>query len=216
VSGRGISWAICKSAPRSRQITTPAPHHSVFYRPNALPAAQPTASKHWRHTVMMQVPWELNASVVLVLASTAEWNTDNCYRCRSGFMLGHTGVSCKSGWSDHEPVWGSRVGQMRRVLDWMQISATWWILNNLWVWMVALRCYVKLLLTTCYTWDTCNRRQHTDNMHTSTDCVRTCMTIPWSQLWRYVFLDNWTLQQTGFWMGWTLTQPVPTAHHTKI
>ena len=34
------------SAPRSRQITMPAPHHSVFYRPDALPAAQPTASKH--------------------------------------------------------------------------------------------------------------------------------------------------------------------------
>ena len=30
VSGSGISWAICKSAPSSRQITTPAPHHSVF------------------------------------------------------------------------------------------------------------------------------------------------------------------------------------------
>jgi len=46
VSGSGISGAICKSAPCSRQITTPAPHHSVFYRPDALPAAQPTASKH--------------------------------------------------------------------------------------------------------------------------------------------------------------------------
>ena len=45
-SGSGISWAICKSAPRSRQITTPAPHHSGFYRPDALPAAQPTVSKH--------------------------------------------------------------------------------------------------------------------------------------------------------------------------
>ena len=49
VSGSGISWARCKSAPRSRQITMPAPHHSVFYRLDALPAAQPTASKHWRH-----------------------------------------------------------------------------------------------------------------------------------------------------------------------
>ena len=49
VSGSGISWAIYKSAPCSRQTTTPAPHHSVFYRPDALPAAQPTASKHWRH-----------------------------------------------------------------------------------------------------------------------------------------------------------------------
>ena len=30
VSGTGISWAICKSAHRSRRTTTPAPHHSVF------------------------------------------------------------------------------------------------------------------------------------------------------------------------------------------
>ena len=30
MSGSGISWAICKSAPRSRLITTPAPHHSVL------------------------------------------------------------------------------------------------------------------------------------------------------------------------------------------
>ena len=48
VSGSGISWAICKSAPHSRQITTPAPHNTVFYGLDALPAAQPTASKHWR------------------------------------------------------------------------------------------------------------------------------------------------------------------------
>ena len=30
VSGSGISWAICKSAPCSRQITMSAPHHSFF------------------------------------------------------------------------------------------------------------------------------------------------------------------------------------------
>ena len=31
--GSGISWTICKrSAPRSRQITTPTFHHSIFYR----------------------------------------------------------------------------------------------------------------------------------------------------------------------------------------
>ena len=51
MSGSGISWAICKSAPRSRHTTTPVPHHSVFYRPDALPAVQPTASKHWRQPV---------------------------------------------------------------------------------------------------------------------------------------------------------------------
>jgi len=32
VSGSGISCTICKSAPRSRQTTTPAPHHSVFFK----------------------------------------------------------------------------------------------------------------------------------------------------------------------------------------
>ena len=49
MSGSGISWTICKqSAPRSRQTIMPTPHDSLFYRSDALPAAQPTASKHWR------------------------------------------------------------------------------------------------------------------------------------------------------------------------
>jgi len=30
--------------PYSRQITTPIPHHSIFYRPDALSDAQPTVS----------------------------------------------------------------------------------------------------------------------------------------------------------------------------
>ena len=55
VSGSGISWAICKSALRCRQITTPSPHHSVFYRPDALPAAQPTVSKHWRLLILLML-----------------------------------------------------------------------------------------------------------------------------------------------------------------
>ena len=48
VSGSGNSWAICKSASRSRQITTPARHHSSFFtgRMPFLPPNQ-TASKHW-------------------------------------------------------------------------------------------------------------------------------------------------------------------------
>ena len=52
VSGSGISWAICKSAHHSTDNhASPPPHHSVFYRPNALPAAQITSSKHWRPAV---------------------------------------------------------------------------------------------------------------------------------------------------------------------
>ena len=44
VSGSGISWAICKSAPRSRQITTPAPHHSKSFLLAGCPSRCPTNS----------------------------------------------------------------------------------------------------------------------------------------------------------------------------
>ena len=43
VSGNGIGWAICKSAPRSRQITTPAPHYSSFLQAGC-PSCCPTNS----------------------------------------------------------------------------------------------------------------------------------------------------------------------------
>jgi len=43
VSGSGISWDICKSATRSRQITMPAPHHSVFLQAGC-PSCHPTNS----------------------------------------------------------------------------------------------------------------------------------------------------------------------------
>jgi len=65
VSGNGISWAICKSAPRSRQITMPAPHHSVFYRADALPAPQPTASKHWRQNFIYTKKVDINVMQTL-------------------------------------------------------------------------------------------------------------------------------------------------------
>ena len=65
VSGSGISWTTCKSALHSEQITTPAPHHSVFYRPDTLPAAQPTVSKHWRDTNN----WEINTAKYVDIVS---------------------------------------------------------------------------------------------------------------------------------------------------
>ena len=43
VSGSGISWAVCKSARRSSQITMPAPHHSNFLRARC-PFCRPTNS----------------------------------------------------------------------------------------------------------------------------------------------------------------------------
>ena len=43
VSGSGTNWAICKSAPRSRQITMPVPHHSSFLQAGC-PSCCPTNS----------------------------------------------------------------------------------------------------------------------------------------------------------------------------
>ena len=43
VSGSGISWAICKSGPCSRQITTLGIHHSVFLHAGC-PSCRPTNS----------------------------------------------------------------------------------------------------------------------------------------------------------------------------
>jgi len=78
VSDSGISWATCKSAPHSRQITLPAPHHSVYYRPDALPVAQPTASKHW-----MQKSTHINAhkinSAVTDDSSSQKWEAVLCW-----------------------------------------------------------------------------------------------------------------------------------------
>jgi len=43
VSGSEIRWAISKSAPCSRQITTPAPHRSIFLQARC-PSCRPTNS----------------------------------------------------------------------------------------------------------------------------------------------------------------------------
>ena len=62
VSGSGISWAICKSAPCSRQTSTPAPHHSVFtgrilfLSPNQ--QCQSTEGKRWLlNTTVSKQQW---------------------------------------------------------------------------------------------------------------------------------------------------------------
>ena len=50
VGGSGINRATCKSAPRSRQITTPAPHHSSFLQagcPSCCPTNSIKALKMW-------------------------------------------------------------------------------------------------------------------------------------------------------------------------
>ena len=76
--GSGISWTICKlSALCSRQITTPAPHQTDFYGPDALHDTQPTASKHWRLNVSTWcLLWHVSVCVSTSSQSsikTAQW-----------------------------------------------------------------------------------------------------------------------------------------------
>ena len=63
MSGNGISWAICKSVPRSRQATTPAPHHSVytglmpFLLPNQQRQSTEGQSVHaWKSFTLFSLP----------------------------------------------------------------------------------------------------------------------------------------------------------------
>ena len=48
MSGSGIvgHMQICTLTQTYNQLTMPASHHSVFYRPDAIPATQPAASMH--------------------------------------------------------------------------------------------------------------------------------------------------------------------------
>ena len=90
-SGSGISWVICKSASRFRQIAVPASHHSVFYRLDALSATQPTASKRWRpkksliswqHLTVMHLTNVLQSLVHLQLIITVTWHEMRNLHCR--------------------------------------------------------------------------------------------------------------------------------------
>jgi len=62
--GSGISWTICKqSAPRSRQITTPTPHHSSFTgRMLFLMPNQPTVSLYSEGIIITQQKLMLDIS----------------------------------------------------------------------------------------------------------------------------------------------------------
>ena len=63
VSGSGISCAICKSAARSRQITMPAPHHSVFCRPFLPPSQQRQSTEICLCATVQMWPWLLQSNL---------------------------------------------------------------------------------------------------------------------------------------------------------
>ena len=104
VSGSGISSAVCKSAPRSRQIATPAPHHSSFL-PAGCPSCRPTNSvkalKGWHYQLWINSSTchdqlSIKPRVACLVMWSSDWRLTkqqtNQLSCMSAGMLGL--VSC--------------------------------------------------------------------------------------------------------------------------
>ena len=96
VSGSSISWAICKSAPCSRQITMLAPHR----RPDALPATQPNAKAPKARAYMaLWLPEEcvINlCSLLLYRNSIDNIIKENCILCNPALIAISKGVIIKT------------------------------------------------------------------------------------------------------------------------
>jgi len=104
VSGSGISWATCKSAPRSRQITTPAPHHSVFTgrMPFLPPKQQRQSTEDTQRTIDVNIMpnshryTRHDKTVLSVSCPARRFDLDYCCTC-SGFKFSQsaTVLSCR-------------------------------------------------------------------------------------------------------------------------
>ena len=73
VSGSGISWAICISASRYRQITMPAPHHSVFLQAGC-PSCRPTNSVKALKAARHQMPFSTKKKVATVTVASRPYH----------------------------------------------------------------------------------------------------------------------------------------------
>jgi len=68
VSGSGISWNICKSAPRSRQITTPALHYSSFLQAGCPSCRQTNSVKALKANALPDTHQQTNSVKALSLS----------------------------------------------------------------------------------------------------------------------------------------------------
>ena len=89
VSGSGISWAIGKFAPRSRQITTPAPHYKFFFT-NRMPFLPPNQQRQSTEGITLQLhrlikPGTGSITQSMLRASSHRLASDYCrtlfFRC---------------------------------------------------------------------------------------------------------------------------------------
>ena len=100
----GSSYKTCKATVKS---LPPTNQHTTIYRPDALPVAQPTVSKHWREsTVNMQTknifpfvccPFKLRALPTLPAAGGGALNTElvSCAHADKSSRLEVKAKSCK-------------------------------------------------------------------------------------------------------------------------
>jgi len=97
VSGSGISWAICKSAPCPRQISMPASHHSSFLQagcPSCCPTNSVKALKAYQSTEgITEGNWEAIRWVNKAITELATCTTEqmvNCYNTRHSRVITQT------------------------------------------------------------------------------------------------------------------------------
>ena len=100
MSGNGISWAICKSAPRSREIglTTLAPHHSAQFfltgRMPSLPPNQQSQSTEGRNSTTKHTEFELSVTCCMNIRwRKASRELPSGWRCRAGLPCIHVGTN---------------------------------------------------------------------------------------------------------------------------
>jgi len=190
VSGSGSSWAVYKSAPCSIQLTTLAPTNQ-FYRPHTLPAAQPTASKHWRH-LALKVPCivytrSCNIATCWVVGTVSFWGVKKVklahtrlpsigFRSWSRFLavslqvtwIINPAVGCH--YFTSTPLLSVRLAVTLATLKRAATSfAAWWIQAQ-WVWTVCLWVLHDSVATTIWTWAFCPWVQHANHSATEPPC----------------------------------------------
>ena len=87
MSGSGIIWAICKSAPRSRQITMQALHHAVFYF--QMPFLLPNQQRQNTEGRQKKNYWNSKKSYQLLLSRFQWWMR----KVEATSLVGNLGVS---------------------------------------------------------------------------------------------------------------------------
>jgi len=135
VSGSGISWAIRKSAPRSRQITMPAPHHSVFR--GRMPFLSPNQQRQstegslsviqwYMLKCILHLSWNINIPYqpVPVLLRNRSRNWDKQTQ-RDGWMDRQTESLTMKSWSPTHP-WQTHFGPWIISTACCWASSTWY------------------------------------------------------------------------------------------